>query len=168
MTGSSSKSAPGHGPKPTTLPKEFHPSRASRVGNKVMGRLIRWGLVPHSYLLTVPGRKTGEARTLPVTLVEHDDGKRWLVAPYGVMNWVRNVRAAGRILLVRRGFRQSFDVREVSGADAAAVLKDYLKIANAVRGYFYADKNSPVEVFVKEAHLHPVFELTAVDGAAGS
>jgi deazaflavin-dependent oxidoreductase (nitroreductase family) len=148
--------------RPTKLPKQFRISRGQRVVNRLMARLIRWGLVPHSFVMTVPGRKTGRPRMTPVTLVEHDDGKRWLVAPYGPVNWVHNVRAAGRVLVERRGFHQSFDVREVVGGEAAPVLQEYLRIAGAVRSYFYANRDSPVEVFVKEAHLHPVFELTAV------
>jgi deazaflavin-dependent oxidoreductase (nitroreductase family) len=49
--------------------------------------LTRWGLVPHTYVLTTIGRKTGRPRSTPVTLVEKGD-QRWLVAPYGPVSWV--------------------------------------------------------------------------------
>ncbi len=44
-------------------------------------------------LPTVPGRKSGVPRTTPVALGERD-GRRWLVSPYGEVDWVRNLRAA--------------------------------------------------------------------------
>ncbi len=51
-------------------------------------------------LLRVRGRKTGLPRTTPVSLIEHE-GRRWLVAPYGEVGWVRNARAAGEAELLR-------------------------------------------------------------------
>ena len=167
MSNSTDPAGEAHPGRPTTLPKKYAPSRGQRIGNRVVTRLIRWGFVPHSYLMTVTGRKSGHPHTIPVTLVEHDDGQRWLVAPYGPVSWVHNARAAGRVLVQRRGFRQPYAVREVFGSEAAPVLKDYLRVAGAVRPYFYADRDSPVEVFVKEAHLHPVFELTPIDERSG-
>ena len=50
------------------------------------------------HLLTVRGRKSGLPRTTPVNLIEYQ-GRRWLVAPYGEVAWVRNVRAAGEVEL---------------------------------------------------------------------
>jgi len=46
-------------------------------------------------LLTIRGRKTGLPRTTPVTIAENS-GRRGLIAPFGEVNWVRNLRAAGR------------------------------------------------------------------------
>ena len=48
------------------------------------------------HLLTVRGRKSGLPRTTPVNLIEYQ-GRRWLVAPYREVAWVRNVRAAGEV-----------------------------------------------------------------------
>ena len=64
--------------------KEYKPGRWRRVENAVMSALVRAGLVPSSYLLTTKGRKTGQMRSNPVTIVEYA-GKRWLVAPYGAV-----------------------------------------------------------------------------------
>jgi len=47
----------------------------------VISLLVRLGLLPHTYPLEVEGARTGQLRTMPVTLVEN--GERWLVAPYG-------------------------------------------------------------------------------------
>ncbi|HEV2374429.1 MAG TPA: nitroreductase family deazaflavin-dependent oxidoreductase [Streptosporangiaceae bacterium] len=126
-----------------------------------MSGLVRAGLVPRSYLLTTRGRKTGQPRTNPVVLVEHD-GRRWLVAPYGPVSWVHNARAAGRVSLTRRRDTRDYTIREVSPDEAGPVLKRYVRISPSPRPYFQATKESPVEDFVAEADRHPVFELTAV------
>lgn len=124
-----------------------------------MGALIGTGIMPHSYVLTTRGRRTGSLHRTPVTLVEHDDGRRWLVAPYGPVSWVHNARTAGMVTLRRRFRVQAFGLREVGPDEAGPVLKDYLAFASATKPYFYASTDSPVEEFVAEAHLHPVFEL---------
>lgn len=129
-----------------------------------MTALTRAGLVPHSYVLTTRGRRTGRPRRNPVLIVTHD-GRRWLVAPYGAVGWVHNARAAGRVTLTRRRTAHDHLVREVSAAEAGPVLQRYIEIASATRDYFLARRGDPVERFVAEAGRHPVFEL--LDPAAG-
>ena len=128
-----------------------------------MSVLVGAGLIPHSYLLTTHGRKTGRIRRNPVVVAEQD-GKRWLVAPYGPVSWVHNARAAGHIELARRWKTQAYTIREVSGEEAGPILKLYVGIASATRPYFQADPRAPVEDFVAEAAYHPVFELTPTAG----
>lgn len=137
----------------------FRMTRGRRIGDAIIGWLIRAGVVPNSYMLTTTGRKTGQARTNPVTLVEQD-GRRWLVAPYGPVSWVLNARAAGRVTLRRRGQRFDGTVREVSAEEAGPVLRTYIKMARPTRRYFHAGLDAPVADFVAEADRHPVFELT--------
>jgi deazaflavin-dependent oxidoreductase (nitroreductase family) len=108
-------------------------------------------------LLTVRGRKTGRAYSTPVRLIE--DGERWLVAPYGDVGWVRNARAAGEVELSRAGRSKTSRVEEVSGAEAAPVLKQYLKQVPVVRPYFDLAPDSPLEEFAAEASRHAVFRL---------
>jgi deazaflavin-dependent oxidoreductase (nitroreductase family) len=126
-----------------------------------MSVFVRLGVIPSTYLLTTQGRRTGRPLTHPVTVVE-EDGRRWLVAPYGTVSWVRNARAAGRLRLARRGDRRDYAVREVPAREAGPVLKRYVGIATATRPYFQAGKDSPVEDFVAEADRHPVFELLPI------
>jgi deazaflavin-dependent oxidoreductase (nitroreductase family) len=118
-------------------------------------------VVPSTYMLTTTGRKTGRSLTHPATVVQNE-GRRWLVAPYGAVSWVHNARAAGRVSLARRGNRRDYAVREVPAAEAGPVLKRYVAIATATRPYFGADKDAPVEHFVAEADRHPVFELLPI------
>jgi deazaflavin-dependent oxidoreductase (nitroreductase family) len=141
--------------------RQFRPSRGRRVGDAIMSVLVRAGLVPSTYLLTTRGRKTGRPLTHPATVVEQD-GRRWLVAPYGAVSWVHNARAAGRVTLTRRGDRHDYAVREVPAGEAGPVLKRYVGVATATRPYFLADKDAPVEDFVAEADRHPVFELLPI------
>ena len=137
----------------------FRMTRGRRLGDAIIGALIRAGLVPNSYILTTRGRKTGQSRSTPVTLVEVD-GRRWLVAPYGPVSWVHNARAAGRVSVGRRGRHLDCTVREVSAEEAGPGLKEYIKLARPTRPYFHATPDAPVEQFVAEADRHPVFELT--------
>lgn len=136
--------------------------RQWRAGNAIVSLLARAGVGP-IHLLTVTGRKTGRARTLPVVPVELD-GRRWLVAPYGPVAWVHDARAAGRVSL-RYGRRtRDYAVREAGAAEAGPVLKRYVAVAGKTRAHFSATKDSPVEDFVAEAGRHPVFELTPAGG----
>ncbi|HEY6410705.1 MAG TPA: nitroreductase family deazaflavin-dependent oxidoreductase, partial [Ktedonobacteraceae bacterium] len=64
--------------------------------NPIARRLLAAGLpMGPNVLVTIRGRKSGLPRTTPLTLVEFS-GKRWLMAPFGDVNWVHNLRAAGR------------------------------------------------------------------------
>ncbi len=61
-----------------------------------MRGLLRRGMpMGPNAMLTVRGRKTGEPRTAAVAVLEVD-GRRWILGAYGEVNWVRNLRAAGR------------------------------------------------------------------------
>lgn len=141
------------------MAREFRPGRGRRIGDAVIGVFVRLGVVPATYMLTTTGRKTGRPLTHPATIVE-DGARKWLVAPYGEVSWVRNARAARRVSLARRANRRTYAVREVTSAqEAAPVLKRYVAVASATRPYFDAHKDAPVAAFVAEAGRHPVFEL---------
>jgi len=126
------------------------------------------GIVPRtSFILTVPGRRSGIPHSTPVTLVE-DGPKRWLVAPYGDVAWVRNARAAGKVTLSRRARRsQTVEVAELGPADSAPVLKAYLAKVGITRPYFDVRPDSPLAAFEAEARRHPVFLIRpALEGSA--
>ncbi len=64
-----------------------------RVFNRVVARLTKLGIsLMGSRVLSVRGRKSGEWRSTPVNLLVLD-GQRYLVAPRGHTQWVRNLRA---------------------------------------------------------------------------
>ncbi|HEY7436019.1 MAG TPA: nitroreductase family deazaflavin-dependent oxidoreductase [Methylomirabilota bacterium] len=133
------------------------PSR--RAANRLVRFLLRLGLMPGpTYMLTVPGRRSGRPLSTPVTLVE-DGNTRWLVAPYGDVAWVRNARAAGRITLSRGKRSETLSIRELGPAEAAPVLQRYITRVPITRPYFDANPDSPLADFVAEAPRHPVFHL---------
>jgi deazaflavin-dependent oxidoreductase (nitroreductase family) len=120
--------------------------------------LVRFGVVlRHTYILSVPGRRTGRRYSTPVTLVE--DGERWLVAPYGERSWVKNARAAGWVELSRAGRTERVSVTEVAPDDAGPVLQAYLRSVPSTRRFFTAAPSAQVADFVAEAHRHPVFRI---------
>jgi len=124
-----------------------------------MRALLRIGVAPPGiYLLTVRGRTTGTPHSTPVTLVENAEG-RWLVAPYGVVGWVRNARAAGLVTLSRGRRSDELGVDELGEQEAAPILRAYLRKVRVVRPYFDAAPDSPLEAFIAEASRHPVFRL---------
>lgn len=142
--------------------RRYQPGRLRRVENAFTSVLARAGLIPHTYVLTTRGRKTGRPRRNPVTLVVLD-GQRWLVAPYGPVSWVHNARAAGKVELTRGRTTREYEVRELSAQQAGYVLKHYVRIARVTQPYFRARPDSPVEDFSAEAALHPVFQLVRTD-----
>ncbi len=134
---------------------------ARRLANTLITALLRIGVgPPRTYLLTVAGRKTGRPLTTPVTLVESGD-RRWLVAPYGEVAWVRNVRAAGRVTLTRGTRSERLTATPLGPGESADVLRTYLRQVPITRPYFDVRPDSPREAFVAEAPRHPVFLLAA-------
>ncbi len=113
---------------------------------------------PRTHLLTVPGRRTGKLWSTPVSIVEKE-GKRWLVAPYGDRNWVRNARAAGWVQLQRGRRDERLVVEELSAADAVPVLREYYRQGRVTRPFFGVSLASSDEDWLAEAARHPVFEL---------
>jgi deazaflavin-dependent oxidoreductase (nitroreductase family) len=131
-----------------------------KVINAVETVLIRLGLAPrHRYLLTVVGRKTGTRYTTPVSVVE-DASDRYLVAPYGVVEWVRNAGAAGWVLLSRGGRQERYTVREVSPAEAAPILRKYIKLEPLTRPFLPVSPDSSDAEVVEAAGSRPVLKLT--------
>jgi deazaflavin-dependent oxidoreductase (nitroreductase family) len=145
------------------MAKTLHLNVADRIGDALFMALLRAGFkLGATSLLTVRGRKSGQPHTVPVILVEQDR-ERFLVAPYGVVQWVRNIRAAGTATLSRGRRSETISVTELEAREAAPILKQYLVKATAARPYFDATKDSPLETFEREAALHPVFQITTVE-----
>jgi deazaflavin-dependent oxidoreductase (nitroreductase family) len=130
-----------------------------RSVNRIIRALLPVGLAPpHTYLLTVPGRRSRRIYSTPVTLVE-ENGERWLVAPYGEVGWVKNARAAGQVTLERGRRSETVRIVELSPDEAAPVLKKYLSRVPIVRPFFDVTSKSQIEDFVAEAPRHPVFRI---------
>jgi deazaflavin-dependent oxidoreductase (nitroreductase family) len=116
-------------------------------------------------LLTVTGRKSGLPRTTPVTLVQ-DGSSRWLVAPYGEVEWVKNARVAGKVTLTHGRHSETVSLAEVSPVESGPVLRAYIKKVAVTRPFFDVTPDSPAESFVAEAPRHPVFRIQPVANPA--
>jgi deazaflavin-dependent oxidoreductase (nitroreductase family) len=111
-------------------------------------------------VVEVRGRKSGRIFSTPIDLLEAG-GRRYLVAPGGDTNWVRNARAAGRVTLRKGHQSDDFAVREVGLAERPKLLKAYLdRFALTVQRYFPIPRGSPASEFAPIAERYPVFELT--------
>jgi len=133
----------------------------THVFNRVVAALTRAGVsVMGSRVLEVRGRKSGEPRRTPVNLLELD-GVRYLVAPRGHTQWVRNLRASGdgRLWLGRRS--ESFTATEVSDEAKPPILRAYLKRWKVEVGVFFegVGPKSSDEDLRRIAPDHPVFRL---------
>ena len=137
--------------------------------NHAIRSFLRLG-VPMGYvgLLTVKGRKTGKPRRNPVGLFEYN-GRRYLFATFGDVNWVRNIRAA-RNATIKKGLHTRRVVPvELSLPDAAEILKGaiaqaFLGLGGKIFGsHFPLKPDAPISDFVEEAKRHPVFELRETD-----
>ena len=131
------------------------------VFNRLVAGFTRAGIsVWGSRVLEVPGRTSGEPRRTPVNLLTVD-GQRYLVAPRGHTQWVRNLRASGqgRLLLGRRG--EPFTATELTDDEKPPLLRAYLKRWRMEVGVFFGGvgPDSPDAELRRIAPDHPVFRL---------
>src|SRR6516225_12388964 len=102
------------------------PSAFERWFNWLFGVIVGWGFaLPHNYLLQVQGRKTGRIYSTPVNVLDYE-GKRFLVAPRGETQWVRNAIASGHVWLKRGRSREQFSLRILENRDKPILLSEYL------------------------------------------
>jgi deazaflavin-dependent oxidoreductase (nitroreductase family) len=118
-------------------------------------------------LVTVRGRKSGVPRTTPVAIIDVS-GRRWIWAPWGEVNWVRNLRAARHATITVRGRMVDVHATELDPAQRLGFFRDTMRpLAKSIPlGMWFirtvdgVDLNDPVEA----AEGRPVFELHAATG----
>jgi deazaflavin-dependent oxidoreductase (nitroreductase family) len=92
----------------------------------VLQGLIKAGLpVGPNAMITIPGRKSGQPRSAGVAIIEVD-GRRWVWAPWGEVHWVRNLRAAGRATLTKRGRAEEIRATELDGMERVKFFREVL------------------------------------------
>ena len=142
-------------------PRYVQPNRGTRVFNTAVGGLARMGIsVWGSRVLAVRGRKSGEWRTTPVNPLTFE-GNRYLVAPRGNTQWVRNMRVAGGGEL-RVGRRvERFTATELPIEERPRILREYLKRWKFEVGMFFqgVGPDAPDEKLLAIAPDHPVFRI---------
>jgi deazaflavin-dependent oxidoreductase (nitroreductase family) len=148
----------------TPLPEFRAPTAVERAFNRIFGFLVGIGIgFSHNYLLQVRGRRSGRLYSTPVDLLEMD-GKRYLVAPRGRTQWVRNAEAAGEVMLKKGSKLQRFRLSPIANGDKPKILKAYLdSFKREVQRYFPVPAGSPPEAFAELAASYPAFELLRRD-----
>ena len=135
-----------------------------RIVNPLISLVTNQGLsVRGSRILVVRGRKSGHIRTTPVNPLELG-GKRYLVAPRGETEWVRNLRAArgGELRLGRR--REPVGVEELPDDAKPPILREYLRRWTMETGRFFdgVTAESPESELRRIAPRHPVFRVMSL------
>jgi deazaflavin-dependent oxidoreductase (nitroreductase family) len=152
--------------------RQYRVNAFVRINNVMISSLLSLGIKMWSFsLLTVRGRKSGKPIVTPLAIFVQDQ-KRYLIASYGVVNWVRNLRAAaGVAALTRRRHSEKIHAIELSPEAAALVFREALRSgppgvpavifrvyrALMVLPYLGVTENSSLGEFEREVLTHPVF-----------
>jgi deazaflavin-dependent oxidoreductase (nitroreductase family) len=147
-----------------------------RLMNPVFKRYLGLGLPGGpNVLLTVRGRTSGRPRGVPVAFLGLD-GRQFVQASYGDVNWARNIRAAGEAVLTKGRSTETVTAVELTPEAAAPILRDALapyrasRLVRRVVGpierppvgvlrYFRLRVDDTIADYVAEARRHPIFEL---------
>lgn len=140
----------------------IQPGRLTGIFNSVVALCTRLGItVWGSRQLYVRGRSSGELRATPVNLLTVG-GARYLVAPRGVTQWVRNLRVAGEGGLRLGRTTEKFVPTELSDVEKPVILREYLRRWKFEVGVFFdgVDATSSDEELLSIAAGYPVFRVT--------
>jgi deazaflavin-dependent oxidoreductase (nitroreductase family) len=137
-----------------------------RLFSRILKSMIAAG-VPLGFnrLVTIRGRKSGLPRTAPLAVLQIE-GQRWVWAPWGDVQWVRNLRAAGRATIDERHQKEEVRAVELDPTERLEFFRDVIgPFARGIPfGYWFirivdgVDLNDPVGA----AKRCPVFEVHAV------
>ncbi len=128
-----------------------------RAGIKLRGPFLLFGNYP-MYLFTVRGRKSGQPRTVALAIIERN-GKRYVGSPFGIVDWVRNLRTAGEATLTRGRRSETVNARELPQGEAAFVLREDTRGGNPFARNYGVTADSSLEEFERTVVTHPLFVL---------
>jgi deazaflavin-dependent oxidoreductase (nitroreductase family) len=134
----------------------------ARIFNPVVAFVTRWlGVsMKGARVLSVQGRRTGKWHSTPVNPLSFA-GQRYLVAPRGETQWVRNIRVSGEGRLTLGRQTETVRVEEIADSEKPPILRAYLKEwaweVNQFFGGVGADAS--VETLARIAPKHPVFRI---------
>jgi deazaflavin-dependent oxidoreductase (nitroreductase family) len=146
----------------TSTVRYVEPRRADRIFNRTVAGLTRLGIsIWGSRVLYVRGRTSGEWRSTPVNLLTYA-GARYLVAPRGRTQWVRNLRATGGGELHVGRRVEVFTPTELPDEEKPAVLRAYLKRWKFEVGMFFdgVGPDASDEQLLAIAPGYPVFRVS--------
>lgn len=129
------------------------PAWLVRMNTAMLRRGLRLG---SQHLLTVPGRRTGEPRSTPISIATFE-GRRYIVAAFADAAWVANVRAAGRGELRRGATTEAVAMTEIPIGDRGPILRAFL--AQVPGGVRFFGRQTADEIAAGAAR-YPVFVVT--------
>lgn len=140
--------------------RNWRPTRAGRVANRIMGWWSGMGLPPRiQAVLEVRGRSSGRTRSTPVVITTVG-GASYLVSMLGPNSeWVKNVEAAGGKAVIRQGRRRGVRLVPVAPGERAVVLREYVRIAPSGRQHFPLRADAALSEFEGIAARYPVFRI---------
>ena len=160
------------------MAKPYRVTAYVRFSNAINSSLVRLGVnIGGTSLLTVRGRKSGKPIETPISIFVQE-GKRYLITPYGVVNWVRNLRAAGGEATLTRGrCTEKIHAIELEPVAAAPIFREAVRtgppgipavfvrmyIHFTLSSYLNVAVNASLEEFEHEVLTHPVFLLQSAD-----
>ena len=132
--------------------------------NRMVMWLVRRGVnVMGTQILAVRGRSSGQLRLTPVNPLVID-GRTYLVAPRGHVQWTRNLRVVGEVELRLGRRRRQFTATEVPDAEKTEILRAYLARWKGEVGKYFAGDGITVNATDEQrqavAEHYPVFALT--------
>ena len=156
------------------MAKQYRVNAFVRINNLIISSLLRLGIRMGSFaLLIVRGRKSGKPIETPIAIFVQE-GKSYLLTPYGIVNWVRNLRAAGgEANITRSRHTEKICAVELPPEAAAPILREAVRsgppgipavLVRVYRTFFVLPYlnitvDSSLEEYEREVQTHPVFLL---------
>jgi len=141
------------------MAKEYGVTAKVRLGNKFMTSLVNRGKTS-SWILITTGRVSGTRRETPITPVEID-GVKYLCAPYGRTDWVRNLEADPHAAMTRGGVTLRFIAEPVRGEEAGrAFARYYAENKNYIGRYVTIAGDKTITDFTAAVERYPVFKVS--------
>jgi deazaflavin-dependent oxidoreductase (nitroreductase family) len=156
------------------MAKRYKVNAYVRINNSIISSLLNLGISMGSFaLLTVRGRKSGRPIETPIAIFVQE-GKSYLIASYGIVNWVRNLRAAGgEATITRKRHTEKIHAVELPPEVAAPIFRQSVRFGPPgipdviirvyrslfVLPYLNVTMDSSLEEFEREVLTHPVFLL---------
>jgi deazaflavin-dependent oxidoreductase (nitroreductase family) len=148
--------------------KQYRTNRMTSLVNAVFSAMVRKGRGPAPmHVLTTTGRKSGQSRSVPVDVIEIE-GVRYLVAPYGPVGWVHNIRANPEVTLSRGHEAATWQAAEVHGAEAVQPIREYIRLIRVTKDYWEVGPDASDEQIEAIVPRHPVFRLVPSGSASGT
>jgi deazaflavin-dependent oxidoreductase (nitroreductase family) len=123
------------------------PARVTKIFNRLAMHSTLWDV----HTLEVARRNAVDPQRVPVIPLQYD-GSLFVVSTRGESDWVKNVRAAGKVRLGQKGQFETYAATEVPAEGRADILAAYRKKAGReVNGYW---KRLPGDL------EHPTFKLS--------